>query len=56
MTRLVVRQHGVRMGLALGGVRGGDGVDDRLGLLVADLCEVLCQVQASSSNLVAGRP
>lgn len=33
---LVLREHGVRVGLALGGVGGGDGVDDGLGLLVAD--------------------
>lgn len=46
---LVVRQHGVRVGLALGGVRGRDGVDDGLGLLVADLCEAeaLRQTRAS---------
>lgn len=35
---LVLREHGVRVGLALGGVGGGDGVDDGLGLLVADFC------------------
>ena len=39
MAGLVVRQHGIRVGLALGDVRRRDGVDDGLGLLVADLCE-----------------
>jgi hypothetical protein len=34
--RLVVREHWVGVGLSLGGVGGGDGVDDGLGLLVAD--------------------
>ena len=34
---LILRQHGVVVGEALGGVGGGDGVDDGLGLLVADL-------------------
>lgn len=36
MTRLVVRQHRVGMRLALGGVRRGNRVNNRLGLLVAD--------------------
>jgi hypothetical protein len=35
---LVLWEHGVRVGLALGGVGGGDRIDDRLGLLVADFC------------------
>ena len=45
VTRLVLGQHGIRVGLALGGVGRGDGVDDGLGLLVANLCseEGLCQ-------------
>lgn len=33
---LVLRQHGVVVCLAFRGVGGGDGVDDRLGLFVAD--------------------
>lgn len=33
---LVLREHGVGVGLAFGGVRGGDGVDDGLRLLVTD--------------------
>lgn len=41
---LVLRQHGVVVGLALGGVGGGDGVDDGLGLLVADLLVVVDDV------------
>lgn len=35
---LVLREHRVVVGLALGGVRVGDGVDDGLGLFVADFC------------------
>lgn len=35
-TGLVVREHGVGVGLPLGGIGGGDAVDDRLGLFVAD--------------------
>lgn len=38
--RLVLRKHGIRMGLALGGIGGGDGIDDGLGLFVANLCAV----------------
>jgi hypothetical protein len=41
---LVLREHRVGVGLALGGVRGGDGVDDRLGLFVADLLVVVDNV------------
>lgn len=36
VTGLVLRKHGVRVGLALGGVGGGDGVDNGLGLFVAN--------------------
>lgn len=36
MARLVLRKHGVRVGLALGGVGRGDGVNDGLGLLVTN--------------------
>lgn len=39
VARLVLRQHRVRVGLALGGVRRRDGVDDGLGLFVADFWE-----------------
>ncbi len=35
---LVLREHGVGVGLALGGVGRGDAVDDGLGLFVADFC------------------
>lgn len=38
MARLIVREHRIRVGLALGGVRRRDGVDDGLGLFVANLC------------------
>jgi hypothetical protein len=38
-TGLVVRQHRVGVGLALGGVRRGDGVDDGLGFFVANFCD-----------------
>jgi hypothetical protein len=38
---LVLGEHGVGVGLALGGVGGGDGVDDGLGLFVADLLVVV---------------
>lgn len=41
---LVLRQHGVRVGLALGGVGRGDAVDDGLGLLVPDLLVVIDDV------------
>lgn len=42
---LVLREHGVGVGLALGGVGGGDAVNDGLGLFVADFCKThtLCQ-------------
>lgn len=40
---LVVREHGVRVGLALGGVGRGDGVDDGLGFFVADFWGTKCQ-------------
>lgn len=33
---LVLGKHRVRVGLAFGGVGGGDGVDDGLGFFVAD--------------------
>jgi hypothetical protein len=51
LARLVLRQHRVGMGLALGGIRRGDGVDDGLGLFVADLLVVIndvAQVVASA--------
>lgn len=35
---LVVREHGVGVGLALGGVGGGDAIDDGLCLFVSDFC------------------
>lgn len=41
---LVLGQHRVVVGLALGGVGGGDGVDDRLGFLVADLLVVVYDI------------
>lgn len=49
---LVLREHGVRVGLALGGVRGGDGVDDGLGLFVADFCGRV-SLTVASRNWVA---
>lgn len=42
--RLVLGQHGIGVGLALGGVGRGDGVDDGLGLLVTDLLVVVDDV------------
>lgn len=36
MAGLIMREHRVRVGLTLGGVRRSDGVNDGLGLLVAD--------------------
>lgn len=48
---LILGQHGVVVGLALGGVGGGDGVDDGLGLLVADLLVVIDDV----AQVVAAR-
>lgn len=39
MAGLVVRQQGVGVGLALGCVGRGNGVDDGLRLVVANLCE-----------------
>lgn len=38
VARLVLWEHGVGVGLALGGVGRGDGVDDGLCLFVADFC------------------
>lgn len=38
---LVLGEHGVGVGLALGGVGRGDGVDNGLGLFVADLLVVV---------------
>lgn len=38
---MVLGEHGVGVGLALGGVGGGDGVDDGLGFFVADLLVVV---------------
>ena len=54
MAGLVVRQHGVGVGLALGGVGGGDGVDDGLGLLVADLLVVVYDIAQVVSAGVVG--
>jgi hypothetical protein len=51
LARLVLRQHRVGMGLALGGVGRGDGVDDGLGLFMTDLLVVVnnvAQVVASA--------
>lgn len=56
--RLVLGQHGVGMGLALGGVGRGDGVDDGLGLLVPNLLVVVhdvAQVVAAAVVRLADR-
>lgn len=36
MAGLVLKKHRVRVGLALGGIGRGDGIDDGLGFFVAD--------------------
>lgn len=51
---LVLRQHGVGVGLALGGVRRRDAVDDGLGLLVADLLVVVHDVAQVVAPAVVG--
>jgi hypothetical protein len=51
---LVLGKHGVRVGLALGGVGGGDGVDDGLGLFVADLLVIVDDVSQVVSAAVVG--
>lgn len=38
VSRLILGKHRVGVGLALGGIGGGDGVDDGLGLFMADFC------------------
>lgn len=53
---LVLRQHGVGVGLAFGSVGGGDGVDDGLGLLVADLLVVVDNVSQMVSTAVVRLP
>lgn len=45
---------GIRHGLALGGVRRGDGVDDRLGLLLADFCVRFLSAGGNRTFRVAG--
>lgn len=51
---LVVQEHGVVVGLSLGGVRRGDGVDDGLGLLVTDLLVVVDDVAQVVTAAVVG--
>lgn len=51
---LVLGKHGVVVGLAFGGVGGGDGVDDGLGFLVADLLVVVDDVADVVAACVVG--
>lgn len=51
---LVLREHGVCVGLALGGVGRGDGVDDRLGLFVADFWELVSRCVSGETILGGG--
>lgn len=51
---LVLREHGVVVGLALGGVRRGDGVDDGLGFFVANLLVVVDDVAQVVAAAVVG--
>lgn len=51
---LVLRQHGVVMGLALGRVGGGDGVDHRLGLFVTDLLIIVHNISQVVAAAVVG--
>lgn len=51
---LVLGKHWVGVGLALGGVGGGDAVDDGLGLLMADLLVVVDDVAQVVAPAVVG--
>jgi hypothetical protein len=53
---LVLWEHGVGVGLAFGGVGGGDGVNDRLGFFVADLLVIVYDVAQVVAAAVVGFP